>query len=452
MNIAKALRFKKGMRMAAVGAGGKSSLLFALSRQIPGKVIITTTTHFAIEQLSLGDMHLADSDDNLIEKIKSAAEAAVIIVSGSNYQRERVNGPSAGCLEEIKQLCDKYDYSLLIEADGSRKLSLKAYGEHEPVLPAWIDLVVFVVGCSAIGRRLDEDTVFRASVFAELSQSTMGSVIQVEAICKMLNHPKGGLKHCNAHRRSVVLFNQADQLSLADRGDIELQKDALLENHDAVLIAALKPGELDDTTAIQVYERLVGVILAAGGSARLGYPKQLLPFREVSFLRAATLKALGSGLKTVYVVLGYQAERIAREVEDLPVILLQNELWSSGQSSSVKLALQEIQNLKPIGGILFLPVDQPFLSTETLNGLIKLHSLHCGSTIIPYFEDQPGAPVLFDADHFNQLGSIQGDKGGRSILKEISTVPFMIHNKLELLDIDTRDLYKQYINEFDFQS
>jgi molybdenum cofactor cytidylyltransferase len=450
MNIAEALRCGRGIKLAAVGAGGKSSLLFALSRQIPGKVIVTTTTHFAIDQLALGDLHLTDVDASLIQKIHTAHEDAVIVISGTDVQKERINGPSPENLEKIKSVCDEKGYTFLVEADGSRKLPLKAYGDNEPVIPAWIDLVVFVVGCRAIGNPLDDEHVFRAGIFAEVSDTPFGETVHVDAICRMLIHPKGGLKHWTAYRRSVILFNQADHLSQEDRKSIEKEKDNLLEHHDAVLIAALKPGGAVDKQEIQCFERVAGVILAAGESARLGYPKQLLTYHHISFLRSTTLKILESGVSNVYVVLGYQAERMRQEVADLPVTILDNEAWASGQSSSVKQALSEIQNHGHTGGILFLPVDQPFLTKETLKELINLHASHCGTTIVPVHAGQPGSPVLFDWAHFDQLAAISGDKGGRSILNDIQTLPYNVQNEKELLDIDTMDLYQTHIHEMDF--
>jgi molybdenum cofactor cytidylyltransferase len=138
------------------------------------------------------------------------------------------------------------------------------------------------------------------------------------------------------------------------------------------------------------------------------------------------------------------------EVADLPVTILQNEAWASGQSSSVKLALSEIQSHGRTGGILFLAVDQPFLTTETLKGLITLHASHYGTTIVPVHAGQPGSPVLFDCAHFGQLAAISGDKGGRSILKDIQTTTYTVQDEKELLDIDTMELYQTHIHEMDF--
>jgi molybdenum cofactor cytidylyltransferase len=444
MNIAQALRCHQGMTIAAVGAGGKTSLLFALARHLPGKKIVTTTTHFALNQLNFGDYHFTDADDSLEKRIIAAPENAVIVISGTKYQTDRVNGPASDILENIKQISAVHGYTILIEADGSRRLPLKAYAEHEPVIPDWVELVVTVIGSSAIGKRLNDDTVFRADRFAEMGQAALDDFIDVEMICKMLLHPDGGLKHRAAHRHSVIVFNQADQLSNSSRELIETIIPSLLVYHDAILITSVQSAP---EAQISTYERIAGVVLAAGESKRLGSPKQLLTYQGISFLRWTTLRALECGFSHLYVVLGYKAALLANEVADLPVNIIINPDWEAGQSTSVKCVLQKIISSIPIGGVGFMPVDQPFLKADTLKDMIAYHASNLGISVVPCHDNRRSSPVLIDRDHLHNLYTVKGDQGGRAILGEIKYKCFDIKDGNELIDIDTMDQYRLHIQD-----
>ena len=73
-------------------------------------------------------------------------------------------------------------------------LPLKAPGEHEPVIPAWVDAVIVLAGMSALGKPLDDKSVFRVKYFSTLAGISEGEPITVEGIGRVLGNPKGGLK------------------------------------------------------------------------------------------------------------------------------------------------------------------------------------------------------------------------------------------------------------------
>jgi molybdenum cofactor cytidylyltransferase len=444
MDLIHALRLKNPINLAAVGAGGKSSLLFALARQCPGKVIVTTTTHLLIGQIKLADLHFTDKEEALLEKIRTSPKEAVIVITGSNFQIERVNGPSADDLDKIHQLCVKEGYSLLIEADGSRKMPLKAYAEHEPVIPEWVDTVVHVVGCSVIGKPLQEGNVYGSERLAEIGGAQVSEPIQVESICTYLGSPKGGLKGLPAHSRSILFFNQLDELSSTYLECLKSHVSELLEKHHCVMLGALHGLPHVNGEIKYSYERIAAVVLAAGESKRFGFAKQLLQNQGISYLKQTVQKAMKCGLSPIFVILGYQIERMQQELAGLPVTILPNPDWSNGQSTSVKVAVAQLLELNHYGGALFLTIDQPFLTPHTMKDIIDSHSTSVGTTIVPRCDGQSGSPVLFDADHLHEMMGISGDQGGRAILHQVDFRYQDIQDCKELKDIDTVEQYRKY--------
>jgi len=78
-----------------------------------------------------------------------------------------------------------------------------------------------------------------------------------------------------------------------------------------------------------------GLLLAAGGSSRLGQPKQLLQFEGRSLIRRAAETLVDSGCDPVVVVLGAEIERSAEELSDLTLYICVNKNWNTGMSSSI---------------------------------------------------------------------------------------------------------------------
>ncbi|MBI9049543.1 MAG: putative selenium-dependent hydroxylase accessory protein YqeC [Anaerolineaceae bacterium] len=444
MNILQALRLKKNIKLAAVGAGGKSSFLFDLGYQLPGKVIISTTTHISIEQSRMGDIHIVENDPMLFDKIRLAEDNAVIVITGSYFEVERVNGPSNEVLERISRFCDDNDCSVLLEADGSKKLPLKAHGENEPVVPSWINVVVHVVGCSAFNQLVGSDTIFRLEKYCQLTNQIPGEIISVPAVCRLLNHAEGGLKHIRAAQNSIILFNQLDQITPGVLSEIEQYIPDLLTCHNQVLFGTTSNSPKEINEIRYCYENTAGVILAAGGSNRLGTLKQLLIIGNESFLRLTIKKAIDSHLAPIIVVLGHEYDRLNKEIEDLPITIVNNNNWQKGQSTSVIEGSKHLSAFAPIGGALFMTIDQPFLNEATIQKIVRCHTSNIGKSIVPRCDGQNGSPVLIDADSFSEIRKVKGDKGARSILHTLPHTYLDIHNCKELLDIDTKAQYDKH--------
>ena len=90
-------------------------------------------------------------------------------------------------------------------------------------------------------------------------------------------------------------------------------------------------------------QRIGLILLAAGGSARLGHPKQLLPYKGRTLLRHAAEVAAAAGCEPLVLVTGALHEELLPEVKDLPFYVVRNEDWAQGMSTSIQAGLDVLR-------------------------------------------------------------------------------------------------------------
>ena len=157
MGFAEALGVGRGVT-SVIGSGGKTSLLAALARELPGTVVLTTTTHI----LPFAGVPLVTTKD--VADVRAAlAESHVVCVGSQTEKNGKLVTPELG-IDTLASLADH----VLVEADGARRLPLKAHAAWEPVVPACSDRTVLVLGASGLDRPVRE-TVHRPELFCELA-------------------------------------------------------------------------------------------------------------------------------------------------------------------------------------------------------------------------------------------------------------------------------------------
>ncbi len=326
---------------------------------------------------------------------------------------------------------------MLIEADGSRQRPLKAPADHEPVIPEFVETIVLVAGLTGLGKPLVKEVVYQPETFARLGNLKMGETITPEALALVLTHPAGGLKNIPLQARRIVLLNQAETPELQAQGKTLAEK--LLPLYHSIIIASLKQSQI-----YAVYERVSGIILAAGGSSRFGQPKPLLDWHGQPFVRAVAQAALTAGLSPVVSVTGANAEQVESAIHDLPITITRNENWQDGQSTSIKAGLHTL----PIetGAAIFLLADQPQTTPAVLRALTEEHARTLAPIIAPLVDGQRANPVLFDRLTFPDLMALSGDVGGRAVFSRytISYLPW--HDTGLLGDVDTPEDYRKLVN------
>lgn len=164
------------------------------------------------------------------------------------------------------------------------------------------------------------------------------------------------------------------------------------------------------------------VLLAAGASRRMGRPKQLLELEGEPMVRRAARLCLEAGFDPVLVVLGSAAEEVGAALDGLAIQRVDNPAWPEGMAASIRAGLAAL----PAGpsGALFLPCDQPALSTGLLKSFLQAHAAAPGATLASAYGGTRGIPALFPASRLAVLAALQGDRGARGLLGEADLIPF----------------------------
>jgi molybdenum cofactor cytidylyltransferase len=162
---------------------------------------------------------------------------------------------------------------------------------------------------------------------------------------------------------------------------------------------------------------VAAILLAAGGSSRMGRPKQLLRAVGQSLVRRAALAALDASCNPVIVVTGSQAESVSPEIADLPVTIQFNPRWSAGIGSSIRAGLSAVLSANPsVDATIFLLCDQPHLTANVLRDLISTWSQSGKPIAACEYSRTVGPPCCFAASIFDQLSRIPDPDGAKKIL------------------------------------
>ncbi len=462
MRLIEALRYSKGTPLAFVGAGGKTTALFTLARELKAvqenaglnnTVLVTSTTHFGSWQAELSDHIFQVNTEGDVFKLAQNLPQGVVLLVGEE-ENERLTGLDPGSLEKVRMVAEDHCLSLLIEADGSRTRPLKAPAEHEPAIPGFTQSVVVVAGLNGLGKRISDRWIHRPAIFARLSGQKVGDQVSEEVIVNILRNKNGGLKNIPINARRIVLLNQADTVELQAQG--KSIADQLKKDYHSIIISSFIQGNhvqasnndesLGSTRIFAVKENVAGIILAAGGSSRFGYPKQLLDWKGQTFIRHVILAALHSGLSPVIVVVGDSDQKVISEISNLPVRIVNNDLWKTGVSTSIIAGVNALS--RNIGAAIFFQADQPQVSTLLINSLIEAHEKSMGSIIAPQVDGQRGNPVLFDVNTFSDLLALKGDVGGRALFSKFPVEWVSWLDSRQLMDVDSPEDYQKFLEIF----
>ncbi len=180
------------------------------------------------------------------------------------------------------------------------------------------------------------------------------------------------------------------------------------------------------------------MVLAAGGSTRLGEPKQLIEFRGEPLVRRAARAASEAGADPVFVVLGCEEARIACALEGVAsVAIVQNERWRDGLASSLVAGMREVLRLdRRADAVLIMAADQPLVGAielcRLLDGLKEGHRI-----VAAEYDETVGVPAVIGCEHLAALLALEGDAGAGRWLRAQGGAVRRIHMEEAAVDIDT---------------
>ncbi len=413
MRLSDALRLSPGQTVAFVGAGGKSSAMHRLARELSGRVpvVITCTTRLGLEQSGLGEVHFCVGRRESVPELRMLlAENASALLTGPLDAGERKwTGLANEVLHGVHSAAAAAGAVMLVEADGARGRSVKAPAAHEPVVPQFANTVVPVVGVDAIGARINSALVHRPQRVAALLGLSVNARLEPEHLARILTHLEGGMKGIPSGVEVRALINKADDEELTRLG-VQVAEAAV---RSGALRAAAVASLLDEAPVRQVVGRVAGVVLAAGGSRRLASPKQLVPWKGRPLVSHAVGAALEGGLHPVVVVVGAEAESVAAAIAEDAVRVVRNPDWHEGQSTSLRAGLEAVEGTAE--GVVFLLVDTPRVDGRLVRALVEAHRRTLAPVVAPRAGGRWANPVLFDRVTFAALARLEGDRGGRAL-------------------------------------
>ncbi len=209
----------KGDVVSLVGAGGKTTVLYALSMELRRRglsVVTTCTTHMQLPTsgTTAPPLVVAEEESNWLATVKSRlARYGSVTVIGNRVREDKLRGIDPVMIDPLRSLAD----CVVIEADGARGRSLKAPADHEPVVAEETTLSVVMVGLDVLGEPLHERFVHRVEVVKRLSKAPPASEVTNDVVVAAV--VDGYFPKLPRQGRRVVFLNKAsdDRLKAAEK-------------------------------------------------------------------------------------------------------------------------------------------------------------------------------------------------------------------------------------------
>lgn len=195
---------------------------------------------------------------------------------------------------------------------------------------------------------------------------------------------------------------------------------------------------------MKVNHVISAIILAAGESRRMGFPKMLLSFNEQTMIERVIANVYGSKVKNILVVLGEENPEITEILKNSPARYCYNTDYKDGMLSSVKCGFKNIPANSD--AILVFQGDQPFITSASIDMVIEAWLSFERGLVIPVFNHKRGHPLLIDRKYRNEIQKIDPTTGLNSLLRKYPE---------DILEVETSepgilkdfDTYEEYLRE-----
>ncbi|CCQ95100.1 conserved hypothetical protein [[Clostridium] ultunense Esp] len=181
---------------------------------------------------------------------------------------------------------------------------------------------------------------------------------------------------------------------------------------------------------------IAGIIMASGFSKRMGEDKLLMEIDGVKMVERVIRSCKDSSLDEIILV--YRRKEVRKIGKKYSIKTIYNPNAYLGQSESMKLGIKAIKDCQ---AYMFLMGDQPFITKRLIDRLIEEYKNDKSTIIVPYYNGRNGTPTIFSSKFKDDLLQVEGDKGGRDIIRRnVSSVKKVIIDDGKLgLDVDREE-------------
>ncbi|HVO42767.1 MAG TPA: selenium cofactor biosynthesis protein YqeC [Aggregatilineales bacterium] len=443
MNLRKALNVRRGDVVAFTGAGGKTSALFCLGRELAAegwRVIGTTTTRIAADELAdiPGSLRIGE------RTLRREAISRLLTQHGFVFLYRELSGEKAIGItpDEVAILTDNVDSDvILVEADGSRRLPFKAPFAHEPVIPPCSSVVVPVVGFDALGGTLDTDHVYNPEAMIARYGYTPGGRIRAPWMASVMRDPELGLKGIPETARIVGLINKVPPGGYP-RSRARLIARLMLREPR---IQAVAVGMVQNAVpVVELQRRVAAIVLAGGLSSRMGQSKVLLPWDGRPIIQVILDRLKRSRLDDIVVVTGHLADQVRAAVVNEPARIAHNPGYREGDMlSSLQAGLRALR--PEISACLIVLGDQPQIDPRVISEVLTAYAEGRGSIVAPSYQKRRGHPILIDRLYWPELLDLPPGAAPRDVINAHAEAVGYVNVSTDsiLRDIDTPQEYRQ---------
>ena len=183
---------------------------------------------------------------------------------------------------------------------------------------------------------------------------------------------------------------------------------------------------------------ITAIVMASGFSKRMGLNKLLMKYNDKILIEHTSKKISHCDFAEKIIVTQY--EEIEKLTDNFKVII--NENAHKGQSESIKLG---VKSSEKCDGYMFFVADQPLISQNDIEKLIKVFRENKDFIVIPKYKEKHGNPVIYPSLYKEEILRLEGDKGGKSIIKSSNKIKYVEVKEDTLFDIDNKDDFNKLL-------